>query len=251
MRTTIPPAVNRPAPNLVGRDGERGYRTFAIRLENNCRPRAEYKVHQVSRAKYATDDFLVSDDTTTSRQLRTYRVFETCHWTFMPRADLADTSRSLSLSRSRSIRSRRHSSDPLVVLRTPQERRYIPSTAAVPSPFDSRQARCPSLSLPRSPSPRFTRLRLSLSLFLPPPPVSPCVSDRYTREAAGIDERVALSATSHICRYAARVAPLYDSWAQVHVGTRDCFEHERGTYGKGDVDGNLRQSVEDPKNGKN
>jgi len=90
-----------------------------------------------------------------------------------------------------------------------------------------------------------------LSLFLPPPSVSPCVSDRCAREAAGIDERVALSAASHICRYAARMAPLYDSWAQVHLGTRNCFEYEKGrARGKGDVSDNLRQSVKNLKNEK-
>jgi len=47
-----------------------------------------YKCTPGFRIIRAADDFLLSNDTTTSRQLRTCRVFETCHW-FMPCARLA------------------------------------------------------------------------------------------------------------------------------------------------------------------
>lgn len=118
--------------------------------------------------------------------------------------------------------------------RTLQERRRLPPLwpprlRSTLDGLDTRPCRsldpslypCPTrLRLARSFSldPRRAPARRSLFLFFPPPPVSPCVSDRCAREAAGMDERVALLTASHICRYAARMAPLYNSWAQVHLG---------------------------------
>jgi len=199
----------------------------------------------------AADDFLLSNDTTTSRQLRTCRVFETCHW-FMPCARLAiplflsfSLSLSLSLFLSLSFRSLTRSlyllssSSPF----SPRRTHRVNVAASL-----HRKCDAPSLSDSQHPSsshvvarsssppcpihrkahstilvPRRTYSAAYRVFPLPPLPVSSCVSDRRARTAARIDERIALSTISHICRYAARVAPLHTRLVSAGA-SRECFE---------------------------